>query len=666
MDADSFSVNPSPTASPGAAFTLRGWRKIAFFCSIFWWAVGSGFDLRAALTAQEKQLLTACGGQKVMLGTADVLIRDFIKAQARSPVGPYLQARFFRMDGQPLRAIESLRDAARLLKDANYTPDNEVISLDVAIKRERFYCFDSLDRQFDAERALLELQRTGHDRETSGLPGDEVDWDGYSHLFECQLKLGKLLDAGALLSKHAPNMEGSLPQVRADHIDSLARLRFRQEPGAVQVLQMYREAVELLRGSKRLDPSIWSTAAFHERRNGFFTSAEDLQRQIGGSGGPDSLGISALQLLDWAAADLRWRDALGAVRQGWAQLGTRYPFIRENGEKDLLLAIARLQLLHGDPDSALTASAGLAEKPVRNFAGTGSFEHWLAGAALTRSEVLRQRESRLTAAWLDASVRERGQILIERVRLGAERFELGQLFRRCVREQMSDKLPPRDFLALAKAPEWLWIEAIRLVGVAEARRLVRAYPVGGKYGARINPWIEILLAYCEKNWAEVMKRAPACLSAMPEDGDAVMRMQVTAALAEALSRSGQQSASLHHYASVMRICPSILILMDGVLPIATGRSALPNTADIAPNPVGFRLVIDPLGAVNGANGFRQRLQLPKGGDVSSSERADGADRAVVRFDALFSMPDRYSDADKAILSGKINLDSKKETFSHEK
>ena len=613
----------------------------------------------AAFTEVEKQLLIACEGSKVGLGASKQAIDLFIRQQPSSPVGPYLLARFFRFDGQPTRAFESLSTSGAAVPQV---VDPETKALRGAILRERYAVLDSLDQQVAAEAELRAYQAAGYDKLAARMPGESSDPEDAKvdgDLFECLLKQGKLKAAASVLAAIAPDPAIATTRQQADDLNRRARLLFRQDASDPKVLDLYREAVSFFKGQRQLDAGLLATAAFHERRNGHFAEANALQKSVVSMGGPQSLHLMSLPLADWALANLRWDDAIPAYALSWAQLAGRYAYIRENMELDLRLSVTQFYLLHGNGVDAMGLSSGLVEKPLRNFASTNSLEFWLAGACLTRSQVLRLRDQSLAAAAADAPLASQCRVAKDRLCIKAELTSTAMQFRRSLLVQLAAPVPPRDFLGLAKAPEWLWPEALRLLGAAEARRLIETYPVCGVYGERITPWIRVLLAYGEKDWAGVVRLAPAALAALPADGDSVLRLQVELALAEAYAREGRNGDALPLYTHVLRECPGLFPLMEANLPLRPSPgipSGLPHTLSA---PAGFMLTVVPADSSAKGATVRYTLAAADGTPLREVVLPQHPEPGVSAYEALFVGPRRLTESEKASLGGSAPSPAKK-------
>jgi len=627
-------------------------RKIFAAALIYWVTASHSYS---EFTDVEKRLLSDCKGINAGLGTSHQSIAEFIQLNPKSPVGPFLMGRFFRIDGQPSYAISFL-DAAEKLLALLEQPDLRTTQiLRAAILHERYSALNSLDQQESAENALRVFISSGYDQFKTDITEELllIRTDIQGELFNCLLKQGKLEEASALLKANNIDTNDISARLNAARIDREARLLFRSNPGDEKVLILYREAIALLRDIHLKDSGLWATAAFHEKRSGNYSEAISLQRAILDVGGPEDLHLFAEPLAVWATNGLQWDEAIQKFALSRKQLAGRYAYIRENLEPNLRLDVAQFFLLHGDIDDALKHTKDLVDNPHRNFTDTNSLDYWVAGACITRAQALRLRGYYLTAASTNADVWKRIQIWWERIGLQTEYSSVAAQFRRSVFGQLSERIPPRDFLGLARVPEWLWPEVIHMIGLAEAQRLVESFPAKGRYGQRVMPWINTLLAYADKDWPAVLRHSQAAQLAFVGDGDAVLRMQTLLAQAESLRHLNRGAEAKPLYEQIARVCPGLVPIMEATLPLKSYDNIPSNIPFTASEKSGFRLLIATKSNVSKTpNVVTHQLIAADGSILRELELAKKNFPSLAVYETLFIGPNHLSDVEKETLNGR--------------
>lgn len=161
-----------------------------------------------------------------------------------------------------------------------------------------------------------------------------------------------------------------------------------------------------------------------------------------------------------------------------------------------------------------------------------------------------------------------------------------------------------------------------------------------------------MLAYGDEDWAAVLRLAPAAIHALPNDGDAILHLQVELAQAEALWREGRAAEAMPLYAHVVRECPGLIPLMEASLPLrpAVGfPSGLPCTrTDLR----GFRLVGVAVETSGTAPGIRYSLATADGVVLREGELPRLPEVGLSAWEGLFVGPMRLAETEKAGLDGR--------------
>ncbi len=313
-----------------------------------------------------------------------------------------------------------------------------------------------------------------------------------------------------------------------------------------------------------------------------FEEAENYLDRASRQIDPDSVGNPWIYKLYLYMNQGRFDAARSALDNMLVWRDSQSPLVGVMNRADHFMVSAIFLMLAGYPDDAARLTQTALNQPDRTGSYTADEAQKDSFAALVNSVAHRMRYERIRE---DLATRSRFGAWGLRIEALTARFRAWRSARHAASlfanaGTLTNRLRPYAPLDV-HIPEWLEPELIALIGPGVMQQLLASTASEGAFALNQGYVFayQTEIASQQGRDAAVLAAAEQALAQLPAQ-EVMLRARVSARLANAAWRSGQQEQALQHYAAALRQDPTILRRLSLALPITPGGSSSEQGAEL--------------------------------------------------------------------------------------
>ncbi len=300
-----------------------------------------------------------------------------------------------------------------------------------------------------------------------------------------------------------------------------------------------------------------------------FGEAEQLLERATLFPNPDSVGNPWVYLLYLRMNQGRFEDAHDSLDRMLAWRERQRPLVTIMNRAEHLMVSAMMLLLSGYPEDAERLTRSALNQPDRTGSYSADEQQKDAIAALVRHAADRQilerkREEIATQGWIE-SIPSRLESLWLQFRTWRSSRQAASLF--ADNQTLMNRLRPYAPLDV-HIPEWIEPELVQLMGRGTISALLEQTREAGAYALNEGYYhaYRAEIAWQDGRHDRVVEAGERALGQLPPE-EVLLRARVSARMADAARRSGQNDEALELYESALRADPSILRRLGDALPV---------------------------------------------------------------------------------------------------
>lgn len=435
---------------------------------------------------------------------------------------------------------------------------------------------DAMDRISQELAVIDDYLKNGYDKLESANP----DLRAVEPLkIWALIKSGKKNKALDLAQKKL-KQRGLTPEEKIDAETIYANTVFANFPDGKKAFELY---CEVIKDGRAIGPEgnlPYGNAAFHFMRNGKYGEAEDLLMESSKFPVANSESFPCLTLAEMYTSSCEWGKSFAAYKQSWNWILMKHAYIRQELDKDLKLSVAQYYLAAGYPDRALLFSTPLLSNSIRAGFTSRSADFWKAGAVLTSLSALRQTEIiRRDVSALEGWKGFWKNIWDSSCNFLITRENLEEELRGLIISQSEASDKPRDFLAFANCPTWLWPEMAMHLSPRITEKIIRDYPLQGAQSQFFDRAFTAEILFAKGEQENIIKTVESALESLPAE-ERIMRARMLAIRGASLARDGMTDKALESLSEAYQIDPAVFRLLGIKLPLTLKTDSSPEASHI--------------------------------------------------------------------------------------